>query len=69
LNTNNSYSKEITALLKKGVEISACNITVRTMQKFKKLPIIEGVAFVPMGVVKVFNYRSKAIYIYTPKLK
>ena len=63
VNSNNKYAEEIQGLLKDGIKISACNTTVRIMRKFQKLPIIEGVKFVPVGVVKVIELQRKG-YLY-----
>ena len=63
VNSNNNYTDEIQSLLKKGVKVSACNTTVKIMRNFRKLPIIEGVQFVPTGVVEVIKLQKKG-YLY-----
>lgn len=63
VNSNNNYKDEIKGLLKDGVKISACNTTVRIMRKFKEIPIIKGVDFVPTGVVEVIKLQRKG-YLY-----
>ena len=63
VNSNNQYTEEIQSLLKKGVNVSACNTTVKIMRNYQKLPIIEGVKFVPTGVVEVIKLQSKG-YLY-----
>ena len=63
VNSNNNYTEEIQSLLKKGVKVSACNTTLKIMRKFRKLPIIEGVKFVPTGVVEVIKLQKKG-YLY-----
>ncbi len=63
LNKNNSYTKEIKTLIEEGVSVSACNTTVHIMRKFKDLPIIKGVKFVPTGVVKVIELQREG-YLY-----
>ena len=63
VNSNNNYTDEIQSLLKKGVKVSACNTTVKIMRKFRKLPIIEGVKFIPTGVVEVIKLQKKG-YLY-----
>lgn len=63
VNSNNNYTEEIQSLLKKGVKVSACNTTVKIMRNFRKLPIIEGVKFVPTGVVEVIKLQKKG-YLY-----
>ena len=63
VSSNNNYTDEIQSLLKKGVKVSACNTTVKIMRGFRKLPIIEGVKFVPTGVVEVIKLQKKG-YLY-----
>lgn len=63
VNSKNKYVREIKDLLKEGVKISACNTTVRIMRKFRDLPIIKGVNFVPTGVVEVIELQRKG-YLY-----
>jgi len=63
VNSNNNYTDEIQSLIKKGVKVSACNTTVKIMRNFRKLPIIEGVKFVPTGVVEVIKLQKKG-YLY-----
>ena len=63
VNSQNKYVDEIKGLLEEGVKISACNTTVRIMRKFRELPIIKGVDFVPTGVVEVIELQRKG-YLY-----
>lgn len=63
VNSKNNYTDEIKALIDKGVKVSACNTTVRIMRKFRELPIIKGVKFIPTGVVKVIELQRKG-YLY-----
>ena len=57
----NKYSSRVTELVKSGVIFSACNVSIKNIEKkHKKKPeVIEGVKIIPDGAVRIMLLQEK----------
>jgi len=64
LNANNSYKNQISSLMIKNVEVTACNTTISALKAMNKpIPIVKGVEIVPAGIVRVLELQQQG-YLY-----
>ncbi len=68
VNRQNQYVEPITDLINDGVRFSACNATIRRILKDNnyEVPLIEGVKFVPFGIVHLIELQRNGYYYLKP---
>ena len=66
VNKNNKFKEDIEDLMKDGVDVYACNTTVRIMRKYQELHLIKGVKFTPTGVVEVVKLQHQGYHYLHP---
>ena len=60
-NRKNKLSSRVTEMLKSGIAFSACNISIKNIEKKHKKPpeVIDGVKIVPDGTVRIMLLQEK----------
>ena len=68
VNKQNVYVTSIKELINNGVRFTACNASVKRMLKTQNIetPLIDGVKFVPFGVVRLIDLQRQGYYYLKP---